>query len=313
MAKDRAVWKGPQPITAKDQRIQVEWMDTSNEPEREREEAPRPPPQHVDVVKDFVAGFETQYAPVYVVWPMWLIKTLIPFVGFLYIWRRSGLSTDDAWRPFVASVGFMAVWQSWPFVQWLLNLTMANRVYNVALPALYAVGARGNDAQQQGLPFIGSAAFWLIVATVTPLVAFAARPTDVFVPVPRHRGVIVRWAGRTTTLLRVILAAAAGSAMYYVVTRDWLFHVEPGALESFGFAVLKPFESAAWAAVTLSVLFTVLLFTTGIRAALFGACLVVIRLKAAVSRGKLDASFESIANGAERRARIQPSRSPGAG
>ena len=295
MAEDRAVWKGPRPLNADFQRIEFEWTNTSDKPRQEPEDTPRPPAQHLDAARDFLVGFETQYTPIYVAWPIWLLKSLIPFIGFLYLLGRGGFSTDDAWRPFVVSVAFMAVWQSWPFVWWLFSVAIANRVSDVVLPALYAVGARGSDAEQQGLPYIASAAFWLIVATVTPLVAFAAHPTDVFVSVPRHHGVIVRWAGRTATALRVILAAATAGAMYYVVSHEWLLRVEPGALQSFGFAALRPFESTVWAAVTMSGLFTVLLLTIGIRASLFGACLVVILLKVAVAQGKLDASFETIA------------------
>jgi hypothetical protein len=228
-------------------------------------------------VREFLVGFEAMQIAPAVAWPLWTLKTLIPFAGLLWLSRRVPFDGVAAWRPFVAALWLMAVWRSWPFLSWLAEVGLSQWLRRGTFSAALAL----KEAEYAGSPNVET--FWLIFLTFVALtpayfraIQSGVMPWDDDHPGPSR----LRWLGAAWTGVRVALGGAALLVLVAIARPDWLgLHSAP---LSVGTAILPVLGQPGVSAVLSAVALSFFLLACGLRAWLVGLALLMVTLRLAV-------------------------------
>ena len=278
----RATWNGPLPLPGPDEIASIVFGPSAvptaspeNDTDAIARKAPPEPPQSV-ALKEFVAGLESRRLPTFLVYSIWLIKSLIPFGVLLWLTTQHPLNEEPAWSPFVRAIVMLAVFQSWPFLAWI-SVDTWTPIYRATWEIFGALGA---SLEKATVPFaIGTSALWLLVTVVLPL-AVAYVPTGSLGTIRSHSSSsrFFKWARKAWIGTRLIVAAFALAVWYTAINRDWL---APGIwdVRTFPFSLRPDVPSPiAVALMLLSVLLLVILMH-GIRAMIFGVGVLAVALK----------------------------------
>ena len=229
LTTEKAVWRGPLPVADAPGpiiRLGVEGAGlapaTPEEADRQAEGAPeRETPQRL---REFLVGFEARHIAPYVAWPLWALKSLIPFAGLLWLSRRAPFDGAAAWRPFVAALLVLSVWRSWPFLSWLADAGLSQWLWRAASYAVLGL----KDVEYTGNPRFD--AFWLLFLTFVALapayfraVEFGGLSWDHAQP-RRSR---VRWFRAAWTGVRLALGGTALLVLVVMVRPDCRLRSNP--------------------------------------------------------------------------------------